>query len=160
VVTFPPRVGSRVRSALVPTMLVVAVAVLGVAEPREWVAWLLLAGQLPMAVLRWLVVREAGRQPWGLRLDTVGVWWSPQGPLMPWASVASIEVQQARGLRRLLPHWNRVLFVSQAGADFARRAKTRPIGRSVLLDQVRATPRAVVAACRHFTDAPAALRLR
>lgn len=160
VVTFPTRVGSRVRSALVSTTLVVAVAVLGAVEPREWVAWLLLVSQLPMAVIRWLVVREARRQPWALRVDGSGVWWSPQGPPMLWASVASIEVHQARGLRRLLPHWNRVLLVDHAGADFARRAKTRPIGRSVLLDQVRATPQAVVAACRPFTDAPAGLRLR
>ena len=162
VLTFPSRVGSRVKSALVPTTLVVvvAVAVLGALEPREWVVWLLLASQLPIAAFRWLVVREACRQPWGLRVDAAGVWWSPQGPSMPWASIASIEVQQARGLRRLIPHWNRVLFVNHAGADFARRAKTRPMGRSVLLSQIRATPQAVVAACRHFTDAPAALRLR
>ena len=79
---------------------------------------------------------------------------------MSWASIASIEVQQARGLRRLLPHWNRVLLVNHAGADFARRSKTRPIGRSVLLDQVVATPHEVVAACRPFTDAPASLRSR
>ena len=79
---------------------------------------------------------------------------------MPWASIAILEVHQARGLRRLLPHWNRVLLVNHAGADFARRAKTRPIGRSVLLDQVRATPQEVVAALRRFTDAPAGLRLR
>jgi len=160
VVTFPPRTGSRVRSALLSTALVVAVTVLGAIEPHDWVAWLLLVGQLPMAVIRWLVVGQARRQPWTLRLDGAGIWWNPQGPPMLWASVATIEVHQARGLRRLLPHWDRVLLVDHAGADFARRARTRPIGRSVLLDQVRATPQEVVAAFRHFTDAPAGLRLR
>ena len=79
---------------------------------------------------------------------------------MPWASIATIEVQEARGLRRLLPHWNRVLLINHAGADFARHAKTRPIGRSVLLDHVRATPQEVIEAFRPFTDAPAGLRLR
>ena len=160
IVTFAPRIGSRVRSALISTALVVVVAVLGVIEPHEWVAWLLLVSQLPMAVIRWLVVREAHRRPWALRVDESGVWWSPQGPPMLWASIASIEVHQAHALRRLLPHWNRVLLVNHAGADFARRAKARPIGRSVLLDQVRANPQEVVAAFRRFTDAPAGLRLR
>jgi hypothetical protein len=159
-VTFPVKVGSRVRSALVSTTLVVTVAVLGAVEPREWVAWLLLVSQLPMAVIRWLVVREALRRPWALRIDELGVWWSPNGSPMPWASLARIEVHQAHGLHRLLPHWHRVLLVNHAEADFARRANTRPGGRSVLLDEVRATPQAVVAACRRFTDAPAGLRLR
>lgn len=141
-------------------MLILAVAVLGAVEPRDLVPWLLLVSQLPMAVIRWLAVKEARRQPWALRADEAGVWWSPQGPPMAWASIASIEVQGARGLRRLLPHWNRVVLVSHAGADFAHRAKTRPIGRRVLLDHVRATPQEVVAALRTFTDAPVGLRLR
>lgn len=160
VVTFPPKVRSRVRSALISSALVACVAVLGAVEPREWVAWLLLVSQLPMAVIRWLVVRDAHRQPWALRVDASGVWWSPKGPSLPWASLASIEVHQARGMGRLLPHWNRVLLINHAEADFARRAKTRPVGRSVLLDQVGATPEAVVAAFRRFTDAPTGLRLR
>ena len=160
VVTFPPRIGSRVRSALVSTVLILAVAVLAAVEPRDLVPWLLLVSQLPMAVTRWLAVREARRQLWALRADEAGVWWSPQGPPMPWASIASIEVQGARGLRRLLPHWNRVVLVSHAGADFAHRAKTRPVGRSVLLDHIRATPQEVVAAFRPFTDVPVGLRLR
>lgn len=134
------------RSALASTALVVGVAVLGVIEPHQWVAWMLLVLQLPSAVIRWRVVREARRQRWALRVDGSGVWWSPQGPPMPWAALATIEVQQARGLPRLLPHRNRVLLVDHAGADFARRAQTRPIGRSVMLDHVRATPEAMVAA--------------
>lgn len=73
VVTFPPKVGSRIRLALVPSTLVVSVAVLGVREPHEWVAWLLLVGQLPMAVIRWLAVREARRQPWALRIEVESV---------------------------------------------------------------------------------------
>lgn len=79
---------------------------------------------------------------------------------MPWASIATIEVHEARGLRRLLPHWNRVLLVNHASAEVARRAKTRPDGQSVLLDQVHATPQEVVAAFWPFANAPVGLRLR
>lgn len=57
VVKYTPKIGSRVRSALVSTVLVLAVAVLGAVEPRDWVPWVLLVSQLPMAVIRWLVVR-------------------------------------------------------------------------------------------------------
>lgn len=159
-VTFATKVGSRVRSALLSSTLVAGVAVLGAMEPREWVPWLLLVGQLPMAVLRWLAVREIRRQPWALRVDGSGIWWTPDEPPLPWALVASIEVHQAQGLRRLLPHWNRVLLINHAEADFARRAGTRPVGRGIMLNQVRATPQALVTAFRRFTNAPAGLRSR
>ncbi len=153
-VLFATRVGSRVRSALASSVLVVGIAVLAATDPAGWVAWVLLVTQLPMAVIRWLVVREARRQPWSLRVAASGVCWRPEGPSLPWASVASIEIRRARGLRRLLPHGDRLLLVNHVEADFARRAKTRPLGRAVLLDQVRATPSELVAVFRRFTDAP------
>ncbi|GAA1830125.1 hypothetical protein GCM10009714_09400 [Microlunatus capsulatus] len=158
--TFAPKVGTRVRSALFSSVLIILVAVPGVMEPREWIAWVVLVSQLPIAVARWRIVGAAHRQPWALRVDESGVRWGPEGPLMPGGSVASIEVHQARGLRKVLPNWNRVVVVSHADADFARRAGTRPHGRGILLDEVRATPEAIVASMRPFTDAPAGLRLR
>lgn len=160
VVTFGPRVRGRVLAALPSTALVVCLVVLGLTEPTSWLAWVLLVTQLPMAVIRWLAVRAARRQPWALRVDADGVRWRPDGPLARWSRIAGIEVHRAEGWRRLLPHRDQVLLVTHAAADFARRAGTRPTGYAIRLDEVRASAEEVVAACRPFTDAPAGLRLR
>ena len=70
------------------------------------------------------------------------------------AKVAEIHVYVAFGLGRLLPHLNRITLIEPAAASVAKRAGARPLGHTIRLSQVKASPQSILASLRRFTDAP------
>jgi hypothetical protein len=143
-------------SPALPQLLIVAGCIaLLVLDSSNWIAWVLLLPSGGLAGARLLALRHAIRIRWLITVGPDGVRWNDTGAHVTWLEVAQIRVFVATGWRRLLPHLpNRVVLVTPAEADFAARARSRPIGRSIFLSRVAAGPEAVVDALRQFTDAP------
>lgn len=140
--------------ALPQIVIAVGVAVALVLDSSTWWAWLLMASSAAIAVIRLMTLRQAYRTRWTITINADGVRWNTVDYQLHWAQIAEIRVFKAHGWRRLLPHLDRIALVSPAEAHFARRARSRPIGRPILLSQVDATPQFIIDSLRRFTDAP------
>lgn len=103
-------------------------ATLLVQDPTPSWAWVLVLTSTAGAILHLLALRRARRTYWLVTLGAAGVLWN-------------VPVLVVRRWRRFFPQLDRVVLATPAEASFARRAASRPIGRSIMPSRVAATPR-------------------
>lgn len=143
-------------AALVPYAVILVMLTFTDLDPAPWwVVWLILLIIAASATIRVLSLWLVLRQRWGVMLDADGVHWYKSGDHLSWLQVAEVRVSIARGWRRILPHMaDRVVLVTHAEADFAARARSRPLGHTIDTSKVRADAEQITAAVRRFTAAP------
>lgn len=123
-------------------------------DPTPWWAWVLVLTSTTGAALHLLALRRARRTYWLVNIGAAGVRWNDTGFEMGWSEVAEVRIFVARRWRRFFPYLDRVVLITPAEASFARRAGFRPIGRSIMLSRVAATPQQIVDGIARFTDVP------
>jgi hypothetical protein len=136
---------------IVPSLVVLGVAVNSFLTGSDLVGGPLLLVMALLMMSPWIYLFVvASTQPWAVGIGTDGVSWH-RGRHVPWASIVEVRVRRQR--KWSVPP-SGVWLIDGPEADFAARARSRPMGYLIPTRYLRASPEDVVTAIARFATLP------